>query len=151
IGEYNVPPGIVVSSGTNQSAVAPVLTFTPGAGNAGKLSGALTATPNTTYVVEVFSNPSAQSIGHVQGKTFVKDVIVKTDGTGKGTFSLTEPDAFYTATATDPIGNTSAFSNAAGVVGLTASTTAITSSQNPSKLGQQVTFTAEVTASGFQG
>jgi hypothetical protein len=150
-GEYNVPPGIVVASGANQSAVAPVLTFTPGTGSAGTLSGTLTSTPNTTYVVEVFSNPSAQAIGHVQGKTFIQDVSVKTDGTGKGTFSLTEPDAFYTATATDPNGNTSVFSNAAGVVGLAASTTTVTSSQNPSKLGQQVTFTAEVAAPEYQG
>jgi hypothetical protein len=150
-GVYNTPPGISVATGANQSVAAPVLTFTPGTGSAGTLSGTLTATPNTTYVVEVFSNPAAQAIGDVQGKIFVQDVIVKTDGTGKGTLLLTEPDAFYTATAADPNGNTSAFSNAAGVVGLEASTTTVSSSQNPSNVGQQVTFTAVVTAPGYQG
>ena len=52
-------------------------------------------------MVEIFSNPSAPVAGQEQGKTFVQDVTVNTDGTGNGTFSLTEPIGFYTATATD--------------------------------------------------
>jgi hypothetical protein len=91
--------------------------------------------------------------GHEQGETFIQDVTVKTDASGNGSFSLTEPDAFYTATATDPSGDTSQFSNAAGFVAVTlpATTTTVSSSQDPSTVGQQVTFTAVVTASGFQG
>src|SRR5262249_37084289 len=50
-----------------------------------------------------------------------------------------------------PTGNTSAFSNAVGRVSLPATTTTVSSSQNPSTVGQQVTFTAVVTAPGVAG
>ena len=86
-----------------------------------------------------------------QGQTFVKDVTVTTDGTGQGSFSLTEPTGFYTATTTDPLGDTSEFSNVAGTAALPGSVTTVSSSANPSTPGQQVTFTAVVTAPGFQG
>jgi hypothetical protein len=147
------PPGLVVDPPLNQSIAAPVLTFTPGTGGNNTLAGTLTEAPNTTYVVEVFSNPSARTADQAQGQTFLQDVNVKTDGTGKGTFSLTEPTSFYTATATDPSGDTSQFSNAAGLVtvNMPATTTTVSSSQNPSTLGHQVTFTAVVTAAGFRG
>src|SRR5262249_25156013 len=143
--------GIVVNSGANQSVAPPVLTFTPGTGGTGTLAGTLTEAPNTTYVVEVFSNHSAQAPAQAQGETFVQDVTVTTDGTGRGTFSLTEPVSFYTATATDPSGNTSAFSNATGTQALAATVTTVSSSSNPSTVGQAATFTAVVTADGFQG
>jgi hypothetical protein len=145
------PPGLIVASTANQAVAAPGLTFTPGAGGSGTLSGALTEAPNSTYVVEVYSNPSAQAASQAQGQTFVKDVSVKTDGTGKGAFSLIEPNGFYTATATDPSGDTSQFSNAAGSATLPATTTTVSSSLNPSQAGQPVTFTAVVTAAGYQG
>ncbi len=67
-------------------------------------------------MVEIYSNPSLPAPGREQGKTFVQDVTVKTDATGKSSFSLIEPDGVYTATATDPSGNTSAFSNAVGLL-----------------------------------
>jgi hypothetical protein len=138
-------------SNANNSVTPPVMTSTPGSGSNGTLAGTIQGSPNAAYLIEVFSNPTAPLAGQEQGKTFVQDITVNTDGTGKGTFSLTEPDGFYTATSTDPKGNTSAFSNAAGVATLPATTTAVSSSQNPSTVGQPVTFTAVVTASGLQG
>src|SRR5262249_5382751 len=96
------------------------------------------------------SNPTAEPPALVQGKTFVQDVTVNTDGTGKGTFSLTLPNGFYVGTATDPSGNTSVFSNAVGSQqALPASTTAVSSSLNPATVGHQVTFTAVVTAPSY--
>ena len=74
-----------------------------------------------------------------------------TDGTGTGTFSLTLPQGIYTSTATNSAGSTSGFSSAVGTAPLPATTTVVTSSPNPSNVGQQVTFTAVVTASGFSG
>ena len=148
-GSPGYPAGILSASGA-----APVLTFTPGTGSTITLSGTLTEAPNTTYVVEVFSNPSAQTLAQAQGQTFVQDVTLKTDATGKGSFSLTEPNGFYTATSTDPSGNTSVFSNAVGLRALPATATTVTtvsSSQNPATAGQQVTFTAVVTAPSYQG
>ncbi len=76
------------------------------------------------------------SAGNEQGKTFVQDVTVNTDSSGNGTFSVSEPIGFYTATAIDPSGNTSAFSNAVGSAALAASQTAVSSSANPSTVGQ---------------
>jgi hypothetical protein len=147
----NAGTGIKLLSGANQSATPPVMTFTPGTGSTGTLSGTLTAGSKLAYVVEIFSNPSAPAAGLEQGKTFVKDVTVNTDGSGKGTFSVTVPMGYYTATATDPSGNTSAFSQSVGSVKLPATVVALTSSSNPSTVGQQVTFTAEVTATGYEG
>ena len=40
-----------------QPVPPPVLTFTPGAGSTGTLSGTLTASPNLAYTIEIFSNP----------------------------------------------------------------------------------------------
>ena len=72
--------------------------------------------------------------------------------TGFDSFSLTRARyGFYTATATDPSGDTSEFSSAAGTAASAASVTTVSSSANPSTVGQQVTFTAVVTAPDFQG
>jgi hypothetical protein len=147
----NANAGIHENNITNNSISPPLLTFTPGTENSGTLSGTLTGAPNTRYMIEVFSNTSAPASGQEQGHTFVKAVNVTTDNSGKGTFSLTEPIAYYTATATDPGGDTSAFSNSVGVVTLPATTTTVSSSQIPARVGQQVTFTAVVSAAVFQG
>jgi hypothetical protein len=143
----NTAAGIQVQS----NPPAPVLSFTPGAGSTGTLSGKLKAAANLAYTVEIFSNPSAAPAGVEQGKTFVEDLTVSTDGSGNGSFSLAEPSGYYTATATDPSGTTSPFSKSAGQQGLGATQTAVSSSANPATAGEQVTFTAVVTAPGYQG
>ena len=48
------------------------MTFTPGTGGSGTLSGTLTASPNLTYIVEIFSNSSAAVAGLEQGKTYCR-------------------------------------------------------------------------------
>ena len=146
----NAGPGIYLDPAVGQPVPAPKLAFTPGAGSTGTLSGTLNASPNLAYTLGIFSNPSALPAGDEQGKTFVQDVTVNTDSTGKGTFSVTEPIGFYTATAIDPSGNTSSFSNAVGSAALVSSQTAVSSSANPSTVGQSVTFTAVVTAPSSQ-
>src|SRR5262249_3357706 len=128
----NTSAGIYLDPAVAQAVPAPVLTFTPGSGSTGTLSGKLKASPNLTYTVELFSNPAAMPAGVEQGKPFIQDVTVDTDSSGKGTFSVTEPIGFYTATAIDPSGDTSPFSNAVGSPALTASQTTVTSSANPS-------------------
>jgi hypothetical protein len=147
----NTGPGIQFVSGANGLVAAPVMTFTTGAGGSGTLAGTVTEKANATYIVEVFSNPSVPVAGQEQGKTFVQDVSVPIGASGKGSFSVTEPQSIYTATATDASGDTSPFSNAVGSQPLPATVTAVSSSLNPSTVGQQVTFTAVVTASGSAG
>jgi hypothetical protein len=147
----NTGVGISLGPFVSQAVPAPVLAFTPGAGSTGTLSGTLKALPGVAYTIEIYSNPSALAAGQEQGKAFVQDVTVNTDGSGKGTFSVTEPIGFYSATAIDPSGNTSPFSNAVGSQALAATQTAVSSSSNPSTVGQPVTFTAVVTAPAYQG
>ncbi len=142
----NATGGFFRGEGVDGFIIPPTLTFAPGTGSTGTLSGTLTEAKNTSYDVEIFSNPTAQSGA---GETFVQDVVVTTDGTGQGTFSVSEPTGFYTATATDPSGNTSDFSSVAAT--LAASLTTISSSANPSTPGQPVTFTALVMAPSYLG
>jgi Bacterial Ig-like domain (group 3)/Right handed beta helix region len=147
----NAGPGIYLDPAVGLPVPAPKLTFTPAAGSTGTLSGTLKASPSVAYSIEVFSNPSAEPAGEEQGKAFVQAVMVDTDSSGNGTFSVTEPIGFYTATAIDPSGNTSPFSNAVGSQALAASQTVVVSSLDPSTVGQPVTFTAVVTAPSFHG
>jgi CSLREA domain-containing protein len=142
-----------VNGVSNEFAVAPVMTFTPSGGGIGTLSGTLKTitTPHNPFVVEIYSNPTVPTVGHEQGKTFVQSVTVTTNGSGVGTFSVTEPTGIYTATATDSIGDTSQFSLATVTTALDATVTSVSSSLNPSTVGQAVTFTAVVTAPTFQG
>jgi hypothetical protein len=144
----NKSAGIYLVWGQNQNAAPPVLTSTA---SSGILSGTLTWAPNTSYVIEIYSSHALPTAGKEQGPTFVQDVTVTTDGSGKGSFAVPEPDGYYTATATDPNRNTSAFSNGVAVSALPASVTSVSSSANPSALGQSVTFTAVVTAPSFPG
>ncbi len=147
----NSKQGIYRGYGANGFVNEPILTFAPGAGNTGTLSGMIDSPQfkNTTLVIDIYSNPTDQA---TEGQTFVQDVTVTTDGTGQGSFSVSEPTGFYTATSTDPSGDTSDFSAVAATVAALADTvTTVTSSANPSTPGQKVTFTAAVTAPATQG
>jgi CSLREA domain-containing protein len=87
------------------------------------IKGRLNSTPGTTFVIRFFSNPSGD-----EGKTFIGHASVTTDASGNtGTFTFTANQTVgvgqrITATATDPVGNTSEFSAArvvtrGGVIG----------------------------------
>src|SRR5262249_48472888 len=62
-----------------------------------------------------------------------------------------QPTGLYTATAIDPDGNTTEFSNVAGAPALAATTTTLTCSSNPSTAGAAVTFTATGIARSASG
>jgi hypothetical protein len=147
----NNGPAIDLNGLFGDVAPAPVLTFTPETGSTGTLSGTVSGGANQVFTIEIFSNPSLPPPGVAEGQTFVQDVTVKTDGSGAGAFSVTLPIGIYAATTTDANGNTSVYANAVASQGLPASVTAVSSSPNASTVGQQVTFTAVVTAPGFAG
>jgi putative cofactor-binding repeat protein len=129
----------------------PVLTFTPQSDGTGTLMGTLQGPPVTAFAIEIFANdPVSPSLAY-QGKTFVGDVNVTTDPDGQASFELPEPVGLYTATAIDPDGNTTEFSNVAGSPALTATTTMLGSSSNPSTSGSSVTFIATVTTGSAGG
>jgi hypothetical protein len=130
-------------AGGNNLEPAPVLTsYTKLASGSIQTGWTLSAAASTSFTIEFFASALGSSSGVSEGQTFLTSVPVTTDSSGNASFSesLTLPagETFITATATDPNGNTSQFS-------LQATTTALTSSLNPSTLGTSVTFTAVVT------
>lgn len=97
--------------GPNEHQNFPVLT---GASNS-TITGALNSLPNTTYRLEFFANKACDPSGYGEGERFLGLTSVTTDGNGNAGFSFTSPTAFLgsefvTATATDPMNNTSEFS-----------------------------------------
>jgi parallel beta-helix repeat protein len=109
-------------SGPNDLQNFPVLSqavLNPG-GTASVISGSLNSKPSTAYRIEFFSTPVSGGVG---GKTFLGATSVTTDSSGNATFnfnsSVIGAGLSVTATATDPNGNTSEFSDVitAGQVG----------------------------------
>ncbi len=114
----NSGEGIVLAPGTNanNNQPAPVLTAAEELSSTTvQITGTLTAAANTTYSVEFFSTPSGTSAG--QGKTYLGSITATTNANGVASIGFTTTMASpsgtsFTATATDPVNNTSQFSNA---------------------------------------
>jgi CSLREA domain-containing protein len=75
------------------------------------IKGSLNSTPNKTFAVRFFSNPA----GGDEGKTFIGQKSVTTNGSGNVAFSFSPAQKVgvgrtVTATATNPAGSTSEFS-----------------------------------------
>lgn len=104
--------------GPHASQNYPVLTHAQG-GPSTAVRGTLTGTPNTDFVIDFYASPSADPSGHGEGKRYLGSAAVRTDENGNKTFDsaafavplgVSGPDDVITATATDPVGNTSEFS-----------------------------------------
>ncbi len=79
--------------------------------------GILNSAAATTYVVDFYSNPACANRPqeYLEGQDYLDSIQVTTDGSGNASFDVVlpvtvEPGARITATATDPSGNTSEFS-----------------------------------------
>jgi hypothetical protein len=82
-----------------------------------RIQGILHSTPSTTFTLDFYANPACSNFPRefLEGETYLGSGPVTTDGAGTGVFDVTlpvqvAPDARITATATDPSGNTSEFS-----------------------------------------
>jgi parallel beta-helix repeat protein len=87
-----------------------------------EVTGALNSAVNTTYRIELFYNEICNPVGHGEGQTLLTAFSVTTDSAGNATFNYTLAQAIsggqsVTATATDPAGNTSEFSNCVREIG----------------------------------
>jgi hypothetical protein len=85
------------------------------------VTGTLNSTPSTTFTVEFFSSPAADPSGSGEGQTFLDSTAVTTDAAGNAAFSYAvaatvAAGQYVSATATDPAGRTSEFSNARNVI-----------------------------------
>jgi len=103
-------------TGPNNLQNFPALTTAVSSGGNTDIRGTLNSAANTSYKLELFSNPTCNSSGFGEGQQFLDSVKVTTDASGNASFSktlvgLTLPNgSAVTATATDPDNNTSEFS-----------------------------------------
>ena len=104
-------------TGPNGLQNKPVLSSARNADGKTTVRGKLNSSPNRTFKVQFFSNPS----GTDEGKVFIGQKSVTTDGSGNATFAFSPAQKValgrtITATATSPGGSTSEFSAARTVI-----------------------------------
>ncbi|MFN2475801.1 MAG: hypothetical protein ABR526_05590 [Chthoniobacterales bacterium] len=109
----NTSRGIIFGSAqANNGQTSPVITSQTASGSgATTITGTLQSTPNTQFLLQFFSD--SQSLVTPR-QTYVGSKNVTTNGNGNATFSATfsvsEADPVFNATATNPNGDTSMFS-----------------------------------------
>jgi hypothetical protein len=84
----NGQQGIKIAPGANHDQPAPVLTAALTTGGITTVTGTITASPNSVYTVELFSNTAPDSSGFGQGRTYIGTTQVTTAASGVGTFSV---------------------------------------------------------------
>jgi parallel beta-helix repeat protein len=109
----NVGGGITLAAHANLNQAAPLLTQVVKNATSTTIAGTLTSTASSSFTLEFFANPS----GTGQGAVFLGQATVHTDSHGHASFHVTfsvhlASGAVVTATATDSLGDTSAFSKA---------------------------------------
>ena len=108
----NTPGGPHV--GPNNLQNFPVLLVADSSATSTFLSGTLDGAPNTTFTIQLFASTSADPSGFGQGQTYLGQVTgITTDASGNAGFQFVAAGNFvgqaFSATATDPAGNTSEF------------------------------------------
>lgn len=102
-------------TGPNNLQNYPVLESFDGPPSGAVLKGKLSSAPSTTYRLEFFGNSACDPSGHGEGETLFTTLNVSTDAAGEATFTIAPVASAavkaISATATDPAGNTSEFSN----------------------------------------
>ncbi len=109
----NAVLGIDLSPGANLNQAAPVLTSVQTLPLGVQVAGTLTSRPNTTFTIEFFANDT----NGPSGRVYLGSLKVTTNAAGTAAFTFygQHPPAgasFITATATDPLNNSSEFSAA---------------------------------------
>ena len=106
--------------GPNHWQNFPVLSAAYG-GSTTYVVGTLHSTPDTTFMLDFYSNPVADSSGYGEGQSYLGSAVVTTDASGSVSFQASGLAAaalgqWITATATAPDGSTSEFSAGRGGV-----------------------------------
>ena len=123
LGNIGGPDGITPNdlgdgdTGANGLQNFPIVSAVTYGASSTTVDGLLNSTPSTTFDLDFYADPSCSRFPHdfLQGVTYIGSAQVTTDGSGNGTFHVTTLSAVpsgspISATATDPAGNTSEFS-----------------------------------------
>ncbi len=109
-------PGDADTGPNNLQNFPIILSSAPGAGNT-HITGKFRSAPSATFDLDFFANAACSNFPRefLGGETYLGSSPVTTDGSGNATIDVTLPvateaGARISATATDPVGNTSEFS-----------------------------------------
>jgi CSLREA domain-containing protein len=102
-----------VDAGPNNLQNFPLITSAVSSAGSTQISGTLNSEANKQYRIELFANTACNQHGNGEGAVFLGAITASLGG-NNGTFNLSVPgnvtSQLLTATATDPLGNTSEFS-----------------------------------------
>ena len=145
-------------TGANNLQNYPVITLAGTGAGRTTIQGTLNSQPNTTYLIQFFSQRTADPSGNGEGRTLIGSLLVTTDNGGNAGFNtlLSTPTVvndFVTATATTQpsvSGETSEFSVAVpiGAAQLADLSVVIEDSPDPAIIGLPLTYTVTVTNAG---
>ncbi len=113
----NAQLGIILSGQGNDAQTAPVLTASIPSVTTTLIQASFASAPDASFLIQFFSNATADPSGHGQGQTLIGSTVLTTDSNGNATINLTISGALsgglaVSATATNlSNGDTSAFSN----------------------------------------
>jgi hypothetical protein len=118
---YDTTPGVTPNDAGDADGFQnfPVLTSVSSAAGGVHVTGTLDSFPSKTYELEFFGNASCDPSGYGQGEVYLGSATVATGADGSALFAvdLAAPNIAtgnaLSATATDPAGNTSEFSQCA--------------------------------------
>jgi Bacterial Ig-like domain (group 3) len=133
-------------TGPNLFQNFPVITAATSAGSYAVISGTLTSTPNTAFTIQFFASVAAGSSGNGEGQTYLGEITnATTNGSGNYVFNdvkfpAVAGQAVITATATDPSGNTSEFSEAFSATTTTPIVVENTNDSGPNSLRAAITY-----------
>ncbi len=132
----------------------PVLTSATSTSKSTEIIGTLNASASTSYLVQFFASPTADASGFGQGQLYLGSATVPTGANFNASINATVNTAtpagwVVSATATDPLGNTSEFSQDVIPVASADMGVAITSSPTSAAYaGSNLTYTVTATANG---
>ncbi|MGA9772781.1 MAG: HYR domain-containing protein [Blastocatellia bacterium] len=141
-------------SGLNNIQNSPEMNLAfPSGNNRVTILGSLDSTPNTTFTIQFFANTDCDPSGLGEGETFIGSTQVTTNAACHADIMIianaVPASQSITATATDPTGHTSEFSNCAPIV-INPADVAITKTASTStpKPGDKLTYTITVKNNG---
>lgn len=111
-------------TGPNGLLNYPVITYVNAQNSFVRIEGTFSSSPNQNYTIEFFGNTAIDPTGSGEGRNFLGQTVVTTDGSGNANFNvefaanISNTGAWVTATATDSSNNTSEFSQGRNICSL---------------------------------